>query len=71
MEKKDIRELVGTYGWVEIPSKNIYMISFSKDESKERMNVYFTTMTVTIDGKDGSCIVHRKVDVNQLEKIAQ
>lgn len=48
-ERTEITELCSALGWVPIPSKNNYMISFKQEESGRRLNVYYTTMTVTID----------------------
>lgn len=58
---ENLTELAGAYGWNPIESKNKYMISFRRDENPERMNIYFTTMTVTIDKSDGMCAVYRGV----------
>ena len=44
-------DLLEAYGWQIIPSKNVWMWSFIKAD--RRLNIYFTTGTVTAQGKDG------------------
>jgi len=41
----DLAKMVKEFGWEEIESKNELMMSFQRDNT--RMNVYFTTRTVT------------------------
>lgn len=71
--KKKINELAGALGWILIePQKNPYMISFKLEESDEiRINIYFTTMTVTVQSRAsfGSCKTFKEVDLNLLEQI--
>jgi len=43
------KELASHYGWVEVESKNPKMISFVQDDV--RMNIYFTTGTITFQEK--------------------
>ena len=42
--------LLEAYGWYEILSKNPIMISYLNDDLEQRLNYYFTTGTVTIQG---------------------
>lgn len=56
MSQEQIIGLIGGYRWEEIPSKNPYMWSFQKfddDKTYSRMNIYFTTWTVTIQDSKG------------------
>ncbi len=53
MQKTEIAELAGAYGWVPIESRNRFMLSFRREESRTRMNFYFTTGTVTFDTYEG------------------
>lgn len=48
MNIEEIKNLAGAYSWLPIESKNKYMISFKHEETEARMNIYFTTMTITI-----------------------
>ena len=50
IEQKQI-DLLEAYGWEKISSKNVWMWSFIKAD--RRLNIYFTTGTVTAQGKDG------------------
>ena len=68
MTKEEIRELCQAYGWIEIISKNIYMLSFKREETNERLNIYFTTMTATVQ-IDENCKTYREVDGMKLEEI--
>lgn len=58
-------ELIEGLGWVRILSKNPYMVSFNKEN--KRMNVYFTTGTITIQDTEGKIDTHR--NVSTLEEI--
>jgi len=49
--------------------KNPYMISFIKEESNDRVNIYYGNMTVTIQPTDGGIKVVRDVTLEMLEKI--
>lgn len=72
MPTEEIKNMVSAYGWVDLgPQKNPYMISFRHDESHLRMNVYFTTMSVTIQHPDRHILSFRDVGVEQLEDIAE
>lgn len=59
-------ELIENFGWVRLVSKNPYMVSFSKDR-EFRMNIYFTTGTITIQDKDQNMTTYK--DVHSLEEI--
>lgn len=61
---KDIRELIIAYGWIPIDCKNPYMESFVRDESDDRLDFYFTTGTITIQG-DGNQKVFKKVGMSE------
>lgn len=67
MKLFDVKDLVRTYGWTEIPSKNNLMVSFV-DGSNRRLNIY-VTWTFTIQGPDGICHTWREVDT--LEKVEE
>lgn len=45
-----LRQLFATYGWNEVESKNTVMISFKHDDCRGRINLYYTTGTITIQG---------------------
>jgi len=63
-----MKELLEVYGWKEVESKNKLMYSFQKDD--RRLNWYFTTSTITIQGRDGECHKFYKVSTDeQLEDI--
>ncbi len=68
-----IRELAEAMGWVEIkPQNNPYMISFKDAEFEEtRVNVYFTTMSVTVQSRKkwGVLKNSKHVTLEQLEEI--
>ena len=49
MNKEQLDLIVHGYSWKEIHSKNPYMRSFVKDDI--RMNIYFTTMTITFQSR--------------------
>lgn len=67
MHKKQAIGLIGGYGWVQIPSKLDYMISFSN--SIGRMNIYLTTWTITIQSKNDWIKTYR--NVNSLEELEE
>ena len=70
MEKKQqIAELCEGLGWLPIHSKNPHMISFKQEETDRRLNVYYTTMTVTVEDDQHNQQHHRNVDLEQLELI--
>lgn len=63
-----MKDLLKTYGWEEILSKNPYMKSYIKDD--KRMNYYYTTGTVQIQGKEDYQKIHREIfKEEQLERI--
>lgn len=62
MVTQEMFQLINACGWMQIPSKNPYMLSFTKDE--RRMNVYFTTGTITIQDKDQNVQSWRNVSTN-------
>ncbi len=65
---KNMKELAVAYGWQPIDSKNKYMISFVKGEW--RLNIYFTTMTVTKQSWDTPCKAYKDVyDLNVFEDL--
>lgn len=67
---ENAQEILNSYGWLEIESRNPYMKSFRKEETRRRLNFYYTTNTFTIDYEDGTCKVHRQVDTpEKLEEI--
>ncbi len=68
-EKENIKELCEGLGWVSIHSRNPYMISFMQEETNRRLNVYFTTMTVTIEDEGHHQSHHRDVTLEELEKL--
>ncbi len=69
MEKNEIVELCQAFGFLSIPSKNPYMISFRQEETSRRLNVYFTNMTVTIEDENHRQFHYRKVTLEELEKL--
>ncbi len=71
---EEIKALCEGMGWIEIlPKKNPVMISFHPEEKDNiRMNIYFTTMTVTIQDKNNSrgfCETHRDCNIEKLEAL--
>lgn len=54
-----------------LPQKNPHMISFKKEEGHHRVNIYNTTMTVTVQdlSKWGSINTFRRVTLSDLEEI--
>ena len=67
--KEQITELCEGMGWFSIPSKNPWMISFKKEETNQRINVYFTTMTVTIEDIHHHQTHYRNCTLEQLEQL--
>lgn len=67
---KQIKQLVTSFGWKDIGKVlNPYMISFLHEETKARMNVYYTTMTVTIQYRDKPPKTMRNIDLITLENL--
>lgn len=54
-------------GWLRIPSKNPYMISFLNDR-KHRLNFYFTTNTLTIQSREDNINLTYR-DIDTVEKL--
>ena len=68
--KQEIKELCEGLGWIDLGAqKNPKMISFKQEESGRRVNIYFTTMSVSCVDKVGVQRHYRGVDLEQLEKI--
>lgn len=70
---KKEKELLEAFGWEEKKSPNPWMKSWVKDVdgNKFRINFYYTTRTVTVQGDGGSCDTYREVDILKLEDIIQ
>lgn len=67
---QDIIDLLLAYGFEDIgPQKNLVMISYKKDDI--RLNIYFTTMTVTVDSPRGFHGTYRHIDLLGMENILQ
>ncbi len=64
-----IKELCEGMGWTPIHSRNPYMISFLQEETKRRLNVYYTTMTITIEDMSHNQRHHHHVTIEMLEKL--
>lgn len=54
-------------GWLRIPSKNPYMISFLNDKNY-RLNFYFTTNTLTIQNREDNINLTYR-DIDTVEKL--
>ena len=68
--KQQISELCEGLGWVSMgKQKNPYMISFMQEETGRRVNIYFTTMTVSIEDDCHQQTHHRNVTLEDLELI--
>jgi hypothetical protein len=66
--KNKYAEIAESYGWEQIVSKNKYMYSFLKDDV--RLNIYFTTGTVTFQDLDRNLEKHIGILTDEeLEKI--
>lgn len=68
--QKTISELLTALGWTDLgPQKNKVMISFTRGDV--RMNVYFTTMTVTLQNMETHSLkTIRDCTLEDLEKIS-
>lgn len=68
MDQK-IKEILESFGWEQIISKNPYMESFEKEDM--RLNYYFTKGTTTIQSEGLGMIVNQKdiTTPEQMEKI--
>ena len=74
MDKEtNIKLLCEGMGWIDLgPQRNPYMMSFIPEErSNIRMNIYFTTMTVTIQKSHRFCETYKNVGFAQLEKLLE
>lgn len=71
MKIEEIKELASVFGWVDLgEQKNRLMLSFRNEANEDRMNVYYTTMTVTVQTKNGSLFTYRNADTaSKLEDI--
>lgn len=70
MQKSEITELAAVYGFIDMgPQKNQYMYSYKSEA--HRMNIYFTTGTVTLEplGREAKIKVFKKVEIGMLEVI--
>lgn len=67
------KERADKAGYVEIESKNPYMVSFEKEENPQcRVNLYTTTGTVTVQPiikKYDQGVVYRETNLDQFEGI--
>lgn len=63
MKKEDFISLANAYGWESVVSKNHVMISFTRNAW--RMNIYFTTGTITFQDKTGEAKNFRFVDTEE------
>ena len=71
---QNLKQLAGAYGFIELlPQKNTIMVSFvNEEDSPCRINVYWTTMTVQVQFKDGRRFqIYRDVDLEKFEDILQ
>ena len=71
MQHEEIKQLAEAYGFLEIESKNPHMYSFQKEENNDaRINVYFTTGTVTVQYKSAKPMKsHKQVELEEFEDI--
>ena len=71
--QQQIIELCVGMGWTDLGvQKNPYMLSFVHEEKPDRINVYFTTMTVTRQNrniKNGFCHTYKNVTLEELESL--
>ena len=69
---EQFNELLKAYSWLPIHSNNPKMVSFKREESCERMNIYFTSGTVTIQDLNRKIKVYKNTQLmssEELEKI--
>lgn len=66
---KLLKEMLDTFGWLPLHSRNPIMVSFFK--GAVRMNVYFTRMTVTFQSDELGIKTHRDVTIAQLEELIE
>lgn len=72
-KEKKIKLLCEGMGWIDLgPQKNPYMMSFVPEETSTiRMNIYFTTMTVTIQKSRRFCETYKNMGFVELEKLLE
>lgn len=68
---EEINQLCAAYGFESIHSKNPHMISFAKesDDGRLRLNIYFSTMTVTLQSDTIGIVTWKNVDMQRLEQL--
>lgn len=65
---EQITDLCEGLGWVSLgPQKNLVMLSFKEEETQRRVNIYYTTMTVSIEDDHHVQHHHREVSLEELE----
>ena len=71
--KRELKLLCEGLGWIDLgEQRNPYMISFAPEEHINiRMNIYYTTMTVTIQKSNRFCETYKNVGYKELEKILE
>lgn len=68
--REEIKELCEALGWIDLgPQKNIYMMSFREEETGRRVNIYPTTMTVTVEDINHIQKHYHDVTLEKLEQI--
>ncbi len=72
-KEENIKLLCEGMGWIDLgKQKNPYMMSFIPEErSNIRMNIYFTTMTVTVQKRNRFCETYKNVGFVELEKLLE
>ena len=59
----ELKELLKAYGWIDLgPQRNKWMISFRKDGTMVRLNLYTTTKTVTIQNGNYPCRTYHDIN---------
>ena len=67
---EEINKLANALGYLSIPSKNVYMLSFRREEDGDkRINIYFTKMTVSVQSETTVAQYFYNVSLNELEDI--
>lgn len=67
--KEQIKNIILKHGWVEVESKNQYMLSFVlSNDSKTRINYYFTSGTVTLQSPTTPIVVMKEVAPEEMEE---
>ncbi len=68
--KEQVINLMESMGYIEIESKNPYMVSFYKEETNDpRINIYYTTMTMQVQYKSGSNWIEKGLSLSKLEEL--